>query len=192
MTNFELGVHVPLILRAPWIPTSIGQKTAVLAELVDLFPTLAALAGLPDPRSVPGSAGINGTSLVPALVSPGNSSALKPAAYSQFSKNNRGTNVDPKYFRNATQTMGYSVRTNDWRYTAWFVFNGTGARGPLASGGAFGSVVVSERLGAELYDHRGDTCEWLDWPGDHTDAPLLSYTATKMQDFRCSRVVVCT
>ena len=33
MTNFELGVHIPLIIRAPWIASSIGQETAVLAEV---------------------------------------------------------------------------------------------------------------------------------------------------------------
>ena len=45
MTNFELGVHIPLIIRAPWIASSVGGETAVLAEMVDMYPTLAALAG---------------------------------------------------------------------------------------------------------------------------------------------------
>jgi hypothetical protein len=27
-------------------------------------------------------------------------------------------------------------------------------------------VVVSESLGRELYDHRGDGGKWLDWPGE--------------------------
>ena len=38
--------------------------------MVDMFPTLAALAGLPDPRTIAGSQGINGTSLLPALIDP--------------------------------------------------------------------------------------------------------------------------
>jgi iduronate 2-sulfatase len=88
MTNFELGVHIPLIIRTPWIASSVGRETAVLAEMVDMFPTLAALAGLPDPRRVPGSEGINGTSLAPAIIHPANSTYMKPAAFSQFSKNN--------------------------------------------------------------------------------------------------------
>jgi iduronate 2-sulfatase len=88
MTNFELGVHIPLIIRAPWIAGSVGQETAVLAEMVDMFPTLASLAGLPDPRKIPGSEGINGTSLFPALMDPANSTHMKEAAFSQFSKNN--------------------------------------------------------------------------------------------------------
>ena len=62
-TNFELGVHIPLIVRAPFMKNAVGQETAVLAEMVDIFPTLAALAGLPDPYTVPGADTINGTSL---------------------------------------------------------------------------------------------------------------------------------
>merc|ERR1711871_1941821 len=46
MTNFELGVRVPLIIRAPWAQRA-GAKTPALAEAVDLFPTLVELAGLP-------------------------------------------------------------------------------------------------------------------------------------------------
>ena len=47
MTNFELGVHIPLIIRAPWMQASLGRETAVLAEMVDIYPTLSALAGRP-------------------------------------------------------------------------------------------------------------------------------------------------
>ena len=45
MTNFELGVRVPLIIRTPWLPESVGVKMNALAEAVDLFPTFASLAG---------------------------------------------------------------------------------------------------------------------------------------------------
>ena len=103
--QFELGVHIPLIIRASWISSSVGKETGVLAEMVDMFPTLAELAGLPDPRTVAGSEGINGTSLAPAIADPSNSAALKPAAFSQFSKNNIGTSVACTFFRNATKLM---------------------------------------------------------------------------------------
>lgn len=49
MTNFELGVHIPLIIRAPWMRASLGRETAVLAEMVDIYPTLSALAGRRSP-----------------------------------------------------------------------------------------------------------------------------------------------
>jgi iduronate 2-sulfatase len=44
-TNFEIGVRIPLIIRAPWMQAAIGKETHVLAEAVDIYPTLAALAG---------------------------------------------------------------------------------------------------------------------------------------------------
>ena len=49
MTNFEVALRTPLIIRAPWMKASSGRVTSVLAEAVDFYPTLAALVGLPDP-----------------------------------------------------------------------------------------------------------------------------------------------
>ena len=49
MTNFEVALRTPLIIKAPWMKASVGRVTSVLAEAVDFYPTLAALAGLPDP-----------------------------------------------------------------------------------------------------------------------------------------------
>ena len=40
-TNWELGVRVPYIIKVPWMPESQGARTSVLAEMVDLYPTLA-------------------------------------------------------------------------------------------------------------------------------------------------------
>ena len=40
--------------------------------------------------------------------------AGKTAAFSQFAKNNVGTSVAPKFFRNATELMGYTIRTAEW------------------------------------------------------------------------------
>ena len=44
MTNFELGTRVPLIISAPWLTASKGQRSMALAEAVDLYPTLSELA----------------------------------------------------------------------------------------------------------------------------------------------------
>src|SRR5690606_5837504 len=54
MTNFELGTRVPLIVSAPGMKAP-GQKSRALVELVDLYPTLADLAGLPVADSLEGS-----------------------------------------------------------------------------------------------------------------------------------------
>ena len=159
MSNSELGVHVPLIIRAPWKMHSIGKRTNVLAELVDLYPTLSSLAGLPDPRSA--GEMVNGTTLEPVFDEPDDlgrervGATIKDAAYSQFAKRNL-TDVHPEFSRNETKLMGYTVRTSLWRYTAWFPFDVQNMR-PITDGC---------NLGTELYDHAGDTGMWLDFPGE--------------------------
>lgn len=82
-TCFNLATHVPLMIRAPHIPGSIGKRTAEMVEMVDIFPTMAELAGLPplDPatkREPP----LEGSSLVPLLRAAGTRSATpaRPAA----------------------------------------------------------------------------------------------------------------
>jgi hypothetical protein len=57
----------------------------------------------------------------------------------------------------------YTIRTDEWRYTAWFRFDNSDA----GWGPHFGKVFLNESLGTELYDHRGDTGKWLDWPGEN-------------------------
>jgi arylsulfatase A-like enzyme len=50
-TNFELGVRVPLIIRAPMVARNpVGVVAHGLAELIDVYPTLAELAGTAPPQ----------------------------------------------------------------------------------------------------------------------------------------------
>ena len=42
----DLGTHVPLLIRVPWAAASIGARTTVKAELVDMYRTLADLANM--------------------------------------------------------------------------------------------------------------------------------------------------
>ena len=53
-SNFDLAVRVPLLLRVPGKPRAVGVKSASLTDLVDVFPTLASLAGLTAPAGVDG------------------------------------------------------------------------------------------------------------------------------------------
>jgi iduronate 2-sulfatase len=163
MTNFEVALRTPLIIRAPWFPKSIGVTTSVLAEAVDFYPTLAGLVGLPDPKTDgASSAGINGTDLTPVFVDPVANGDLKGAAYSQFAKPqlNDPFAFWPTPLRNATQIMGYSVRVDEWRYTCWFKFNPKLVV-PMTSS-------ADDIIGRELYDHRGDP-GLLDWKGEHAN-----------------------
>lgn len=95
MSLFENSAHVPLIIAAPGQP-SAGKSTAALSELVDIYPTLAELAGLNSP------AYLDGTSLVPVLADP--SKTVKPYAYTQVTRGQRD---------------GISIRTPQYRYTLW-------------------------------------------------------------------------
>ena len=158
MTNFELATHIPLVMRAPWKMGSAGKATKALVEAVDLYPTMAELAGLPPPHSQ--GQHLNGTSLAQLFEDNGAGESVKDAAFSQFAKTSP-LSVNCRFTRNQTQLMGYSVRTEDWRYTAWFAFDNI-TLVPLTDGG-------QHDLGRELYDHRGDTGLWLDFPGENVN-----------------------
>lgn len=105
-TNFELDARVPLIIADPRQPSSHGKTTRSLAELVDLYPTLAHLAGLA--KDAP--AHLQGHDLSPVIADPNTS--VKDAAFTRHQQ--------PFYGPDGTwQAWGRSVRTERWRYTEW-------------------------------------------------------------------------
>lgn len=79
MSVFDLGTRIPLLMSAPWLKSSHGSKIQAFAEAVDIFPTLADLAGIP----VPESEGLQGKSLVPVLSAPA-TGTVHAVALSQF------------------------------------------------------------------------------------------------------------
>ncbi|MDZ4683963.1 MAG: sulfatase [Planctomycetaceae bacterium] len=105
-SNFELDARVPLSIAWPESKAA-GKRTSSLVELVDLFPTLVDLCGLPKPE------GLDGVTLRPVLTDP--TASVKPAAFTQHPR--------PAYFdrepSKQPQAMGYSVRTANVRYTEW-------------------------------------------------------------------------
>jgi iduronate 2-sulfatase len=62
-TNYEQANRIPILISAPGV-TQPGSSTKQPAESVDIFPTLAELAGLPAPT---GPQPIDGVNLVPVL-----------------------------------------------------------------------------------------------------------------------------
>ncbi len=95
-TNFEIDTRVPLIVRMPDQKTA-GQKTKAIVEFVDIYPFLCDAAGLPKP------AHLQGKSFAPLLEHPGQ--VWPETALSQYP---RGQDI-----------MGYSLRTDRYRYTKW-------------------------------------------------------------------------
>lgn len=51
-TNYEQATRIPLLISAPG--AAQGQSSSALIETVDIYPTLAALAGLPAPQNLDG------------------------------------------------------------------------------------------------------------------------------------------
>lgn len=97
-TNYEQANRIPLLLVAPGI-TKPGTSTRQPAETVDIFPTLAELAGLPKPK-VPQP--LDGTSLVPVLRDP--AARVREAA----------THCYPRDAR-----LGRAIRTERYRLVEW-------------------------------------------------------------------------
>ena len=51
-TNWETDARVPMLVRVPWKPASQGKRTRAIVEHVDLYPSLAEIAGVPvDPAA---------------------------------------------------------------------------------------------------------------------------------------------
>ena len=116
-TLFERSARAPLIVAGHGV-VARGRASGRVVELLDIYPTLAELAGVRAPG------GIQGRSLAPLLKNP--DAAWDHPAITQV---RRGPAASP--------FMGYSIRTDKWRYTEW-------------EGG---------KRGAELYDEIADPQE---------------------------------
>ena len=108
LTVFEEAARVPLIIAAPGMKTA-GKATSRLAELVDVYPTLADLCGLTPPPD------LEGASLRPLLDDP--ERAWKKGAFTQVVHGRKGGHADGQKGR--ATTLGRSVRTERYRYTEW-------------------------------------------------------------------------
>jgi len=124
ITNFELDTRVPLIICLPEQKTA-GSRTNAIVELVDVYPTLADVCGFDIPE------GLDGQSMKPILEDP--DVAWAKPALSQFPR--------PGYYKEQPDYMGYSIRTDQYRYTKWI------------------RIETGEAFARELYDHFTDPGE---------------------------------
>jgi len=184
-TNYEIATRVPLIVSAPG-QRAKGVGCSALVELVDMYPTLCELAGLPLPSH------LEGKSFAPLLDDP--SKPWKKAAFSQFpcpalrewaanplTPEMRGTFFGPlieevekriineqksrwkrEIFEN--HLMGYTMRTDRWRLVLWLDH-----RNPAA-----------EPYGVELYDHRTDPDENVNVAGNPEYAEVVKQLSSRL------------
>jgi uncharacterized sulfatase len=120
----EPSARAPMIVAGPGVPAA-GRGSGRIVEFLDLYPTLAELARVAPPP------GLHGRSLAPLLKNP-NAKWDRPA----LTQVRRG--APPNAF------MGYSVRTENWRYTEW----------------------DEGKRGAELFNEKDDPGELRNLAGD--------------------------
>jgi iduronate 2-sulfatase len=138
-TTVENDANAPLLISVPSLKTK-GQRSDALVEFVDIYPSLAELCGLPLPSH------LEGVSFVPVLNDP--KRAWKSAAFSQYPRGGAGI---------GKQLMGYSMRTDRYRFTRWVERNDH-----------------SKADAVELYDHQTDPLENTNIAGDPKNAGLVA------------------
>ncbi|MCR9197610.1 MAG: sulfatase [Planctomycetaceae bacterium] len=173
-TNYEIATRVPLIIHAPGMQAS-GRRSDALVELVDIYPTLCELAGVPLP------AHLEGHSFAPLLDDP--DQPWKTAAFSQYpnpalrewaanplSQGMRETWFGPlisqveariqqqqgaKWNRELFEQhlMGYTMRTDRYRIVIWRDRRDASAN-PLY---------------VELFDHQSDPTETINIAAEHPE-----------------------
>ncbi|XP_015434051.1 PREDICTED: iduronate 2-sulfatase [Dufourea novaeangliae] len=175
-SNFDVTLRVPLIIYIPGLTKNrlyLSTNSVLvhsLVELVDVFPTIADLANIPIPICFdeskkkeidrmeqdfihPETTCSEGVSLMPLLQAALKQEFLpwKKAAFGQYPRPGIKPSVHPSSdeprLKNI-KAMGYTLRTNRYRYTAWLRFDSR-ARVPD----------WNDIIAEELYDHEIDKDE---------------------------------
>jgi len=165
-TNFEQAAHAPLLISAPGIKST---KTTSPSEFIDVFPTLCELTGLSIPNT------LDGKSLVPVMKNP--KVKVKDYAVSQYPRT-RNKLDDERLGWSDGQFMGYSIRTEQFRYTVWMK-DGYRSERPFSK-----DLLVA----SELYDYKKDPNETVNVVNDKNYASVSKDMQTKMEQFFSSQL----
>ena len=139
-SNFELDTRIPLLIHVPWMPGA--TKVDALTEALDIYPTILELCGIDRPSF------LEGESLVPLMNDPVQTGSTEAVS---------------QYERASGPTMGYSLRTDRYRYTEW---RRAGQTAPVSNG-------------YELYDHFTDP---------HEDTNIYSSASTSLRNTLSSQL----
>ena len=125
-SNFEQATRIPFMFAGPGVEKN--QKSHHPVNLVDLFPTVFDLAGVAQHSQA------DGKSLVPLLDNNSATTIEMDYAYHQYKRGAK---------------MGYSIRTDRYRYTEWHDNNYR----------SYDNYNNSKISGRELYDYETDPLE---------------------------------
>jgi len=164
-TVFEQATKAPLIIAAPRIK---GGKTNSQTEFVDVFPTICNLAGLPIPNQ------LDGKSLKPLMLN--NKASVKEYSISQYPRKLKKEEAASLGYKKGN-LMGYTLRTNQYRYTIWM--------NDFTSKQAF---EASKVYATELYDYEKDPLEKVNVVKDKKYEKIASDLNEKMMEFFKSQV----
>ena len=164
-SNFEQATRAPLIIAAPGLAK---KPTKSPSEFIDIFPTLCDLSGIPVP------AHLQGKSLVPLMKNP--DASVKTFSVSQYPRSSE-TAENERLGYAGTNVMGYSIRTNRYRYTIWMK-NGYRSTDPFSA-----SLLV----GSELYDYQKDPLEKVNYIGSTSYKKIKATLHQQMISFLASQ-----
>jgi arylsulfatase A-like enzyme len=147
-SNFEQATRIPFMFSGPGIAKNRTVNQPV--ELIDLFPTLLDLVGFSIPRQV------DGISLKNLLDDNPKTMVEKDFAMSQYPR--------------PVGRMGYTIRTERYRYTVWFNNHYNAAKPYEERNIEF----------EELYDYATDPLETTNRASDKKYEPIKRLSKTKL------------
>jgi arylsulfatase A-like enzyme len=156
-TNFEEATRAPLIIAGPGIKSG---KTNSLTEFVDVFPTICDLAGVTIPTN------LDGKSLKPLMVN--NNAKVNDYSISQYPRKLKKVEMIKKGYSDP-KIMGYSLRTDKYRFTIWM--NNFTSKQPFNE---------SQVYASEMYDYVVDPLEKVNIVNDKNYATISKDLKTKM------------
>jgi arylsulfatase A-like enzyme len=159
-TNFEQATRAPLIIAGPGIKAG---KTSSLTEFVDVFPTICDLAGVAIPKN------LDGKSLKPLMLN--NKSKGKEYSISQYPRKLKKLEMIKKGYADS-KMMGYSLRTDQYRYTIWM--------NNFTSKDTFNE---SQVYASEMYDYVKDPLEKVNVVNDKNYTSISASLKSKMIAF---------
>jgi len=149
-SNFEQATRIPFIFSGPGVAKN--KKVSNPVELIDLFPTVFELANVKQSEQT------DGKSLVPLLDNYKKTTLDVDFALSQYPRQNG-------------KLMGYSIRTERYRYTEWHGNNYCAAT----------PYDAANIQAVELYDFKTDPSETKNHAADKENEKLVKELQARVQ-----------